>query len=78
MSSDPERLCQVRGAPPGFEGPVSLAQCGYELRQVEQLYRRRNVPFVNSANMSIEEIAATVIQEVLACGAGASAGVMVP
>ena len=36
--------------------------CSSDL-QVEQLYRRRNVPFVNSANMSIEEIAATVIQE---------------
>ena len=37
---------------------ASLAQCAYELRQAEQLYRRIGVPYVNSANMSIEEIAA--------------------
>jgi len=63
MSSDPERLSQVRTERRPGSKYASLAQCAYELRQVEQLYRRRNVPFVNSANMSIEEIAATVIQE---------------
>jgi regulator of PEP synthase PpsR (kinase-PPPase family) len=63
LTSDPERLAQVRGERRPGSKYASLAQCAYELRQVEQLYRRRNVPFVNSANMSIEEIAATVIQE---------------
>ena len=42
---------------------ASLAQCAYELRQAEQLYRRNNIPHLNSANMSIEEIAAMVMQE---------------
>jgi len=63
LSSDPERLAQVRSERRPGSKYASLAQCAYELRQAEQLYRRRNVPFVNSANMSIEEIAATVIQE---------------
>ncbi len=44
MSSDPERLSQVRTERRPGSKYASLAQCGYELRQVEQLYRRRNVP----------------------------------
>jgi [pyruvate, water dikinase]-phosphate phosphotransferase / [pyruvate, water dikinase] kinase len=63
LTSDPERLAQVRSERRPGSRYASLAQCAYELRQVEQLYRRCNVPFLNSANMSIEEIAAFVMQE---------------
>ena len=63
LTSEPERLSQVRSERRPGSRYASLAQCGYELRQVEQLYRRHNIPFVNSANMSIEEIAALVMQE---------------
>ncbi|MDR3415776.1 MAG: kinase/pyrophosphorylase [Nevskia sp.] len=63
LTSEPERLSQVRGERRPGSKYASLAQCAYELRQVEQLYRRCHVPYVNSANMSIEEIAATVMQE---------------
>lgn len=63
LTSEPERLHQVRTERRPGSKYASLPQCGYELRQAESLYRRQNVPFVNSANMSIEEIAATVIQE---------------
>lgn len=63
LTSDAERLSQVRNERRPGSRYASLAQCAYELRQAEQLYRRQNVPFVNSANMSIEEIAATVMQE---------------
>jgi regulator of PEP synthase PpsR (kinase-PPPase family) len=63
LSSDAERLSQVRSERRPGSRYASLAQCAYELRQAEQLYRRRNIPFLNSANMSIEEIAAMVMQE---------------
>lgn len=63
LTSDPERLTQVRGERRPGSKYASLAQCSYELRQAEQLYRRQNIPFLNSAKMSIEEIAAMVIQE---------------
>jgi regulator of PEP synthase PpsR (kinase-PPPase family) len=42
---------------------ASLAQCSYELRQALKLYERLGIPFVDSSNMSVEEIAATVMQE---------------
>lgn len=63
LTSDPERLQQVRSERRPGSKYASLAQCGYELRQAEQLYRRHNIPFLNSANMSIEEIAALVMQD---------------
>lgn len=63
LTSQPERLHQVRKERRPGSRYASLAQCVYELRQGEALYRRHNIPFVDSSNMSIEEIAATVIQE---------------
>jgi regulator of PEP synthase PpsR (kinase-PPPase family) len=63
LTSDPERLMQVRTERRPGSKYASLPQCAYELRQAERLYRRFSVPFVNSANMSIEEIAAVVMQE---------------
>jgi len=63
LTSQPEHLHQVRKERRPGSKYASLAQCVYELRQGEALYRRKNIPFVDSSNMSIEEIAVTVIQE---------------
>lgn len=63
LTSQAQRLHQVRSERRPGSKYASLAQCAFELRQAEQLYRRHNVPFLDSANMSIEEIAATVMQE---------------
>lgn len=63
LTSEPERLAQVRTERRPGSRYASLQQSAYELRQAEQLYRKYNIPFVNSANMSIEEIATVVMQE---------------
>ncbi len=63
VTSEPERLSQVRNERRPGTRYASMAQCSYELRQAETLYRKQQIPFVNSANMSIEEMAATVLQE---------------
>lgn len=63
LTSTPERLAQVRGERRPGSKYASLAQCAYELRQAEQLFRKLNIPYVDSANMSIEEIAATILQD---------------
>ena len=63
LTSDPERLSQVRTERRPGSKYASLAQCAYEVRQAEQLYARKDIPFVNSANMSIEEIATVAMQE---------------
>jgi regulator of PEP synthase PpsR (kinase-PPPase family) len=63
LTSDPERLSHVRNERRPGSKYASLAQCAYEVRQAEQLYAKKGVPFVNSANMSIEEIATLAMQE---------------
>jgi regulator of PEP synthase PpsR (kinase-PPPase family) len=63
LTSTPERLHHVRNERRPGSKYASVAQCAYELRQAESLYRRCNIPYINSANMSIEEIAATILQE---------------
>ncbi|WP_028006484.1 posphoenolpyruvate synthetase regulatory kinase/phosphorylase PpsR [Solimonas flava] len=60
---DAERLMQIRNERRPGSRYASLAQCSYELRQAQQLYARYNIPYVDSTNMSVEEIAATVMQE---------------
>lgn len=63
LTSDPERLHQIRNERRPGSKYASLAQCSYELRETERLYQRFNIPFVSSATRSIEELAAVVIQE---------------
>jgi [pyruvate, water dikinase]-phosphate phosphotransferase / [pyruvate, water dikinase] kinase len=63
LTSDAERLSQVRNERRPGSRYASLTQCAFELRQAEQLYRRLNIPFVSSASRSIEEIATVVMQE---------------
>lgn len=63
LTSAIERLHQVRSERRPGSTYSSVAQCAFELRQAEQLYKRFGIPFVNSELMSIEEIAATVMQE---------------
>lgn len=63
LTSDPERLAQVRSERRPGSRYASLAQCAWELRQAEEMYRRFGIPQLNSASMSIEEIATLVVQE---------------
>jgi len=62
LSSTPARLSQVRGERRPGSRYASLAQCSYELRRAEAMYRAHRVPVVNSSAMSVEEIAAVIMQ----------------
>ncbi|TAM11288.1 MAG: kinase/pyrophosphorylase [Nevskiaceae bacterium] len=63
LTSAIERLHEVRSERRPGSTYSSVSQCAFELRQAEQLYRRHGIPYVNSEHMSVEEIAATVMQE---------------
>lgn len=63
LTSDPERLAQIRGERRPGSNYAKVSQCAWELRQAEALYKRRRIPWVNSANMSVEEIASMAMQE---------------
>ena len=58
----PVRLSQIRQERRPGSDYASLGQCTYELRNAEDMYRVNQVPYVNSASMSVEEISATVLQ----------------
>lgn len=62
LTSQPVRLSQIRQERRPNSNYASLTQCSFELRNAEDMYRANNVPFVNSASMSVEEISATVLQ----------------
>jgi regulator of PEP synthase PpsR (kinase-PPPase family) len=40
-----------------------LRQCKLELDEVENLYQKERVPFLNSTTLSIEEISAKIMAE---------------
>lgn len=63
LTSDAEKLHQIRSERRPGSQYASLAQCSFELRASERLYERHNIPYVSSAARSIEEIAALIIQE---------------
>lgn len=62
LLSTPARLSQVRGERRPGSTYATLAQCSYELRRAEALYRAHRIPSINSAKMSVEEMAAVIMQ----------------
>jgi len=62
LLSTPARLSQVRGERRPGSQYATLAQCSYELRRAESLYRAHRIPSINSSSMSVEEMAAVIMQ----------------
>ena len=62
LISTPARLAQVRTERRPGSTYASLAQCSYEVRRAEALYRTHRIPSINSASMSVEEMAAVIMQ----------------
>lgn len=62
LSSNPLRLSQIRTERRRGSSYASLRQCGFELRSAEQLYVSHRIPYLNSATVSVEEMAATILQ----------------
>ncbi len=61
LTIDPQRLHQIRSERRANSRYASLQQCRMELREVENLYRKEKVPFLNSTRYSIEEISAKIL-----------------
>lgn len=62
LLSTPARLPQVRGERRPGSTYATLAQCSHELRRAEAMYRAHRIPSINSAKMSVEEMAAVIMQ----------------
>lgn len=62
LLSTSARLSQVRGERRPGSSYATLAQCSFELRRAEAMYRAHRIPSINSAKMSVEEMAAVIMQ----------------
>jgi [pyruvate, water dikinase]-phosphate phosphotransferase / [pyruvate, water dikinase] kinase len=69
LLSTPGRLSQVREERRPGSRYASLHQCTYELRRAEEMYRAHRIPWLSSAAMSVEEMAAVIIQTTRVTGA---------
>jgi len=63
LSIDPMRLHQIRQERRSNSRYASLQQCEYEVSKVNEIYRRENIPFIDTSSASIEEIATTVLHK---------------
>ena len=54
LTITPERLSQIREQRRANSRYASLRQCQLELAEVERLYQREQIPFLNSTHLSIE------------------------
>jgi regulator of PEP synthase PpsR (kinase-PPPase family) len=64
LSIAPERLSEVRNERRPNSRYASLDNCRYEVDAAERMMRREGIRWLSSTTKSIEEIAATIMQEV--------------
>ncbi|PKM04870.1 MAG: phosphoenolpyruvate synthase regulatory protein [Gammaproteobacteria bacterium HGW-Gammaproteobacteria-6] len=63
LTIEPERLTSIRNERRPNSRYASFAQCEFEVREVENLFRKENIAFVNTTTFSIEEISAKILVE---------------
>ncbi len=61
LTIDPERLAAIREERRENSRYASLRQCRMEVAEVEALYRKNQIPCLNSTNYSVEEIATKIL-----------------
>lgn len=61
LTINANRLHQIRSERRANSRYASIQQCRMELREVENLYRKERIPFLNSTQFSIEEISAKIL-----------------
>ena len=63
LTSEPERLQQIRSERRPNSRYSSISQCRREVHDAEALFRQEGLLSLNTATMSVEEIATKVLQE---------------
>lgn len=64
LSIDAQRLHRIRSERKPDSRYASLDNCNYELREARRLMQASGIPWIDSTDKSIEEIATTVIEKV--------------
>ncbi len=62
LTIEPMRLSQIRFERRAHGKYAELDQCKHEVRQAEKMFDLENIPYLNTSVVSIEEIAATIMQ----------------
>jgi hypothetical protein len=62
LTIHPDRLHQIRQERRPDSRYSSITQCNYEVRAAEQLFERYGIPFLDTTETSIEEIASRVLE----------------
>lgn len=63
LTIDPQRLAAIRHERLPNSKYASTRQCRIELREVERLYKKSKIPFINSTHYSVEEISAKIMSK---------------
>lgn len=63
LTIDPERLAAIRNERRANSRYASLKQCYSEVDEVELLYQREGIPYIDSTDISVEEIATRIIDQ---------------
>ncbi|KRW58020.1 posphoenolpyruvate synthetase regulatory kinase/phosphorylase PpsR [Pseudomonas sp. TTU2014-080ASC] len=63
LTIDPDRLTAIRHERKPNSRYASFAQCEFEVREVESLFRREGIAYLNSTSFSVEEISAKILVE---------------
>lgn len=62
LTIDPKRLASIRNERKRGSRYATIEQCRREVRNVETLFKALSIPYFNTTNMSVEEIATRVVQ----------------
>jgi regulator of PEP synthase PpsR (kinase-PPPase family) len=63
LTIDAQRLIDIRDGRMANSKYSSARQCRMEVREVEKLYKKEKIPFINTTKFSVEEITAKILAE---------------
>lgn len=63
LTLNAQRLHDIRNQRRPGSQYASMQQCRFELQEVEKLYRKEAIPFIDSTQYSVEEIAAKILAQ---------------
>lgn len=63
LTINPDRLHEIRTERRANSQYASLRQCQIELREVEQLFKRERISYINTTSRSIEEISTKILSQ---------------
>ncbi|TKB49667.1 posphoenolpyruvate synthetase regulatory kinase/phosphorylase PpsR [Ferrimonas aestuarii] len=63
LTINPQRLQEIRQSRLADSKYASPRQCRMEVKEVEMLFKRERIPFINTTNSSVEEIATKILSK---------------